>query len=78
VTNAVLAVTMGSVRATLSTSYAFDERLRIMVPERFGEHYEDGVGRPPTKLQPRPRYEEIRCEAVYTNYRRFEVTARIR
>jgi hypothetical protein len=78
VTNAVLAVTMGSVRATLSTSYALDERLRIMVPVRFGEHYEDGIARPPTKLQPRPGYEEIRCEAVYANFRRFEVTARIR
>jgi hypothetical protein len=78
VTNAILAVTLGSVRATLSTKYAFDERLRIMVPVRFGEHYADGVARPPTKLRPRPRYEEIRCEAIYTNFRRFEVTARIR
>jgi hypothetical protein len=78
VTNAILAVTIGSVRATLSTTYTFDERLGIMVPVRFGEHYQDGVARPATKSRPLPRYEEIRCEATYTNFRRFEVTARIR
>jgi hypothetical protein len=79
VTNAILAVTIDSVRATLSTRYASEDRLGIMVPVRFGEHYEDGVAPPSfvkTRLQ--PRYEEIRCEATYTNFRRFEVTARIR
>ena len=71
VINAILAVTINSVRATLSTRYAFEERLGIMVPARFGEHYEDGVS-------PSSRYEEIRCEATYTNFKRFEVTSRIR
>ena len=79
VVNALLAVTIGSVRATLSTSYAVEERLGIMVPLRFGEHYEDGIApRPFVKRQSQLRYEEIRCEAAYTNFRRFEVTARIR
>ena len=79
VVNAILAVTIDSVRATLSTTYAFDERLGIMVPVRFGERYEDGVApRPFVKTQQRLRYEEILCNAAYTNFRRFEVTARIR
>lgn len=78
VTNAVLALTMGSVRATLSTRYAFDERLRMMVPVRFSERYVDRVARPATKGHARTRDEEIRCDAVYTNFRRFEVTSRIR
>lgn len=77
VVNAILAVTIDSVRVTLSTNYAFEDRLGIMVPVRFGEHYQDGIP-PRPSVKTRPRYEEIRCEAVYTNFRRFEVTARIR
>jgi hypothetical protein len=76
--SAVLAATIGSVRVTLSTTYAFDETLEIMVPVRFGDHYEEGVRGPSRKSTPRTPYEEIRGEAVYTNFRRFEVTAKIR
>lgn len=79
VTNAILAVTIGSVRVTLSTRYAFEERLGIMVPVRFGERYEDGVEpRAGVNTRLRQRYEKILCEAVYSNFHRFEVTARIR
>ena len=79
VTNAVLAVTIDSVRATLSTRYEFEKRLGIMVPIRFGEHYEDGLPpRPGVKTGPRQRYEEILCEATYSEFRKFQVTTKIR
>jgi hypothetical protein len=79
VTNAVLAVTIDSVRATLSTRYEFEERLGIMVPIRFGEHYEDGLPpRPGVNSGLRQRYEEILCEATYSGFRKFQVTTRIR
>ena len=79
VTKAILAVTIGSVRATLSTTYGFEERLGIVVPRRFGEHYEDGVAsRPGVNTGLRQAYEEILCEATYSNFRRFEVSARIK
>jgi hypothetical protein len=60
----------GPVRATLTTDYTLDARLGLWVPSVFTERYEltrRDVGD-----------ENIACEARYTNYRRFEVTARIK
>jgi hypothetical protein len=76
----LLALRIGSVSLTLSTRYDEDPRLGMLVPVRFGEHYEDGVA-PATRGRaeaPTGIYEEIVCEATYTNFRRFEVKAIIR
>ena len=75
-------VTIGEVRAHLETTYARDEKLTLMVPTIFRERYQRGVepasiaGRAP--LAAAGAYEDISCEARYTNYRRFEATARIK
>jgi hypothetical protein len=54
--------------ARLSTTYALDEKVEMWVPVAFGERYEktgdDG--------------ELILCQADYSNYRKFDVTARIK
>lgn len=75
----LLALEIGSVQMTLSTTYAGDARLNMLVPVRFGEHYQDGIR---TNAQSRMAsgdvYEEIVCEAKYSNFRRFEVKAIIR
>ena len=76
----LLALEIGHVRMTLSTTYGHDERLDMLVPVRFGEHYEDGQ---PPRTRGRDvaltgKYEEIVCEAKYANFRRFEVKAIIR
>ena len=57
------------IEATLSTDYVFDDKLKLWVPSVFREMYRgrvDGVR------------EVITCEARYTNYRRFEVTGRVK
>jgi hypothetical protein len=83
-----LGVTIGGLTVELTTTYGPDERLGIWVPTRFRERYEEGVlapagGRTPreaaqARLENANSYEEIVCEARYTNYRRFETTARIK
>lgn len=78
VSKAMLAVTIDSVTATLSTTYAYDQRLGISVPMRFGEHYVDGVKPTGRARSRRARYEDIVCEARYSNFQRFEVVSRIR
>jgi hypothetical protein len=57
-----------NVLARLTTTYALDEKVDMWVPVAFAERYE---------RTSRER-EVIVCEAAYTNYRRFEVTARIK
>ena len=57
-----------NVLARLTTTYALDEKVDMWVPVTFAERYE---------RTSRDR-EVILCEAAYTNYRRFEVTARIK
>ena len=55
-------------RVKLETTYERDEKLNLWLPAKFTERYEtDGMMR-----------ELILCDAKYTNYRRFEVTARIK
>jgi hypothetical protein len=57
-----------SIVVTLTTDYAPDEKLKMWVPVLFIEQYEQRSG----------RHEIVRGEARYTNYRRFDVTSRIR
>jgi hypothetical protein len=88
VRRAQLGVTIGSVTLELTTTYAPEERLGLWVPVHFRERYEEGVAlsvgaRTPreaaqARLHTASSYEEIVCEAKYTNYRRFEATARIK
>jgi hypothetical protein len=58
-----------TVRAELETFYAPEEKLGLWVPSIFRERYEAGSG---------SAREVINCEAVYTNYRRFAATGRIK
>jgi hypothetical protein len=64
----------------LVTRYRFDERLDLMLPILFRELYEQGkVGKEPRKTPGTgAEYEQIACEANYSNFRRFEVFSRIR
>ena len=55
--------------AALSTEYTLDDKLKLWVPAVFSEAYTGRVG---------GVREMIRCEARYTNYRRFEVTGRVK
>lgn len=78
---AQMTTTIGAVRAELTTTYAPDEHVGILVPVTFAEHYLDGVP-PRTGSDPRTRiqtrFEDIRGRAEYRNYRRFEVKVIIR
>jgi hypothetical protein len=59
----------GSLRAEQTTTYVIDEKLGIRVPKVFTERYE----------QTAKGMEEVdECEAVYSGFRRFEVTGRIK
>jgi hypothetical protein len=81
VRRAQLRVTLGGVTLELTTTYGSDERLGLWVPIRFQERYEEGVrvpGSAQTRLMTPTTYEEIICEARYSNFRRFETTARIK
>jgi len=77
---ALLALEIGTVRISLSTAYEEDRRLGMLVPVRFGELYKDGAA---ARVRSRDvdataPYEEIVCEAKYSNFRRFEVKAIVR
>jgi hypothetical protein len=63
------ALDVDGIRAVLDTTYAFDARLALWVPDVFRERYEGRVA---------GRAEVVECEARYSNYRRFEVVGRIR
>jgi hypothetical protein len=58
-----------AVTATLTTDYGPEDRLGLWVPRTFTERYE---------LVERNLRETTSCEATYANYRRFEVTGRIK
>ena len=58
-----------STTVTLDTTYTQDAKLDLWVPSRFTERYETSVG---------PLREVVTGEATYSNYRRFEVTGRIK
>jgi len=59
------------VRAELITDYAPNEKLGMRVPSVFRERYERG-------REGSKRYDRISCEAVYSNYRRFDVLTRVK
>jgi hypothetical protein len=59
----------GRVEVELVTDYGAEPRLGILVPFLFTERYDARAD---------SRRELILCEARYSNYRRFEVTGRIR
>ena len=76
-----LAVTIGSVTLELTTTYGPEERLGMWVPTQFRERYAEGIqapGNARAQLENTKFYEEIVCEARYSNFRRFETTARIK
>jgi hypothetical protein len=58
----------GPIVARLTTTYALDEKIEMWVPVSFIERYE----------RSNEDREVILCEAQYTNFRKFEVTARIK
>jgi hypothetical protein len=64
-----LDVVVNEVAVKLTTTYATDPKLQMLVPVLFRESYVRTVA---------GDYEEIFCEAKYSNYRRFEVTTRVK
>jgi len=65
--HAVLKAQMGGIWAELTTTYQPDAKLDMWVPSSFSEQYDDDR-----------RVESIRCEATYSNFRRFEAFGRIK
>jgi len=81
VKRARMVTVIGAMTAEMTTDYAPDGRLGIWVPASFAERYQSGAK---IAISPDPRislptsFEEIRCLAKYTNYRRFEVKVTIK
>lgn len=78
VRRAMLTARIQDTKVLLETTYAPDDRLGIWVPSVFREQYEYGVAATDSLSPNRAEYEQIRCEARYTNYRRFETTVRVK
>ena len=72
----VLTAKSDPLRLELTTTYAPDDRLGILVPTLFRESYEYGSNS--RTLDSAPEYERIVCEATYSNFRRFETSVRIK
>jgi hypothetical protein len=66
-----LTATVDRIEVELKTEYRLDERLGLMLPVVFREHYR-------RNRMAAADYEEIDCAASYSNFRRFEVSARVR
>lgn len=62
-------IDVNQTHSRLVTEYEPDEKLNLWVPVLFRERYDDARDR---------ERQVIQCEARYTNYRRFEVTGRIK
>jgi hypothetical protein len=75
---ATLAARIQDTKVRFETDYKPDERLGAWVPSHFREQYEYGVRTSDALSSDRSDYELIRCDAKYTNYRRFQTTVRIR
>ena len=75
-----LTATVEGTSVELVTKYRFDERLGLMLPSVFRELYEQGKAVKARGQTPGTgaEYEQIACEANYSNFRRFEVLSRIR
>lgn len=61
-------MTLGPVRASLTTAYALDPKLNLWVPSVMSERYEQTAGTRQT----------ITVETTYTHYRRFDTTVIIK
>ena len=78
----VFQLTRPGIDARLVTSYTKDAKLNLWLPSVFTERYESssnaggGLRMPSSAV--RASREIVECVARYTNYRRFEVTARIK
>jgi hypothetical protein len=74
-----LTASVDGINVELATEYTFDERLGLMLPIVFREFYEKGKPAAQARTEPPGLlYEQITCEAKYSNFRRFEVFSRIR
>ena len=74
-----LTASVDGITVELATEYTFDERLGLMLPIVFREFYEKGKPAAQARTEPPGLlYEQITCEAKYSNFRRFEVFSRIR
>jgi|RhiMethySRZTD1v2_1073278.scaffolds.fasta_scaffold18688_4 hypothetical protein len=81
VRQAILKAKIGAVQMELTTVYAPEGKLGLWVPSSFREHYEEGIAMGNTRTQlltASGQYEEVTCEAKYSNFRRFETTAKIK
>ena len=77
----VFQLTRPGIDARLETSYTRDAKLDLWLPSVFTERYESGNRVGGVRMSSdaaRASRELIECVAKYTNYRRFEVTARIK
>ena len=74
-------LTRPGIDVKLETAYVKDEKLKLWLPSVFTERYQSGSNIGGIRLSSyaaRASRELVECEAKYTNYRRFEVTARIK
>jgi len=74
---ATLQGSVGGERLQFDTTFAPDDRLGMWVPAAFREEYEF-VAPPRSRENPQAQYENIVCEARYSNFRRFETTIKIK
>jgi hypothetical protein len=72
---AVLTAEIQNLRIALTTEYAPEDRLEMWVPAIFREEYEYGNARSSARGM---EAEHVVCEATYSNFRRFETSARIK
>jgi hypothetical protein len=76
-----LDVSVDAIKVQLTTDYAFDGRLNLLLPALFRERYEQGSEGPrPGSRESRSgaAHELIVAEGRYSNFRRFEVLSRVR
>ncbi len=80
VRHSLLNVTLGTMSVELETTYVLNTKLELWAPSRFVEHYRDIVPVPSSPHNERRSsgIDEVLCESIYTNVRRFETTSRIK
>lgn len=76
-----LDVSVDAIKVQLTTDYAFDERLNLLLPAVFRERYEQGTVAASSRRVQAPgqaAHEVIVTDGRYSNFRRFEVLSRVR
>jgi hypothetical protein len=74
-----LNVSVDAIKVALTTDYAFDARLGLLLPSVFRERYEgSSTLRKSGNPTPPADHEVVVAEGRYSNFRRFEVLSRIR